>query len=270
MAPPVVGIPEIDIGGLIVTMALWVVGGLLLGAFVLFQSKIPIIPRKYFKVEIYKTDLDTTPQLTKGWFINDGGVQKFRVLLRGLSGSWAGVNLDRAMIKTSNADGTLELIANIPGVTSASNYRPKNPVITQKDAFVSEILAAVDESGRPTLEMKIRDAFNKHSRVTDLNESRWLSDEVALKRAARNRVAGDAWLEKAWPFIALIAIAFCMYLSYDSLSKSFQTAVSGYASVTSYYTQQVVDSCGGKFISQNVSTPAPAKPSSSIIPFVGG
>ena len=269
MAPPVVGIPEIDVGGLIVTMALWVVGGLMLGAFVLFQSKIPIIPRKYFKVEIHKNDNDPNPKLTKGWFINDGGVQKFRVLLAGLSGSWAGVNLDRAMIKTSNADGTLELIENVPGIRDPANYRPKNPIITQKDAFVLEILNAVDPESRPSFEMKIRDAFNKHSRVTDLNESRWVSDNIAMKRAQRNRVAGDAWLEKAWPFIALIAIAFCMYLSYDSLSKSFQTAVSGYASVTAYHTQQIVDACGGKFIPQNV-TPAQPKPSGNLIPFVGG
>ena len=261
---------ETDISGLLLTMAMWTVGGIALAAFILFKDKIPILPRKYFNVVIYKMEGDKNPRNTKGWFINDGGVSKFRVLLRGFQGMWAGVNLDRAMIKTANDDGTLELIENLPGVTDPSNYLPMNPIITQKDAFIADLLDSVDDASKPIFELKIKDAFNKHARVTDLNESRWVSDNIAIKRAQRNRVSGDAWLEKFLPFIALIAIGFFMYLSYDSLSKSFGQAVGGYEAVTAYHTQQIVDACGGKFIPQNISTPAPAKPSSSIIPFVGG
>jgi hypothetical protein len=260
---------EIDVVGLILTIAMWVVLGTVLAVFLLFKDKLPFLPRKYFKVEIFKSEDDKEPQKTKGWFINQGGVQKFRVLLRGITGTWAGVNLDRSFIKTMNDDGILELIEVTPGVIDASNYLPKNIILTQKDGFIKEILMNVNDDSKEMFEMKIRDAFHKFSRVTDLNESRWLSDNIAIKRAQRNRVSGDAWIEKFLPFIALIAIGFFMYLAYDSLGKSFNNAVTSYGTITAYHTNQIVQACGGTFVpmeTKNETKPASTNP----IPFMGG
>jgi hypothetical protein len=262
---------EIDVIGLILQIAIFTVVGLILGILALFQSKIPIMPRKYWKVEIYKNRDDKLPKeqngKMKGWMVSEGGVQKFRVLCRGISGSWRGVQLDRSVLKTINDDGVLELVEVVPDVFEPSNYEPKNPIITQKTRFVNELLAEIDPESRGVFELKLKDLMSKHSRTSDLNESRWISDNLAAKRAQRNRVAGDMILEKLIPFIVLIAIGFFMYLSYDSLGKSFNNAVVGYQTITNYQTEQIVQACGGKFVQMN--TTQPAKPSSPI-PFVGG
>lgn len=259
---------EVDVSGVILQVALWVVAGCVLGGFLLFNSKIPILPRKYWKVEIYRKDgdKDELSRSTKGWFISEGGVQKFRVLMRGFSGSWRGVNLDRSIIKTMGEHEVLQLIEVIPDVMEASNYLPKNQILTQKDQFVEDVSGLVNPEGKEQFRLKLLELFDKHSNISDLNESRWLSDNIAIKRAQRNRVAGDAWLEKFLPFIALIAVGFFMYLAYDSLGKSFNNALTGYSTTTAYYTQQIVSSCGGKFVQMNTTVEEVKKPST--IPFI--
>jgi len=263
---------EIDVLGLILQIAIFTVVGLILGVLALFQSKIPIIPRKYWKVEIYSSKDAKTPKdengKMKGWMVSENGVQKFRVLCRGIMGSWRGVQLDRSVLKTINDDGVLELIEVVPDVFEPSNYEPKNPIITQRDKFITELLLEIDPESRGIFELKLKDLMFKHSRTSDLNESRWISDNLAAKRSQRNRVASDMLLEKLFPFIVLIAIGFFMYLSYDSLGKSFDRAVSGYQTITNYQTEQIVQACGGKFVQMNM-TEAP-KPTGTIIPFVGG
>jgi hypothetical protein len=260
---------EVDVTGLILTVAMWAMAGTVFGAFVLFYNKIPIIPRKYWTVEIYRNsgDKDVLSRKTKGWFLKDGGVQKFRVLMRGFIETWRGVNLDRSIIKTMGENEILQIIEVIPDVMEPSNYLPKNPILTQKEQFIEDVSGLVNSEGKEQFRLKLIELFDKHSNISDLNESRWLSDNVAIKRAQRNRVAGDAWLEKFLPFIALIAVGFFMYLAYDSLGKSFNNALTGYQATTAYYTQQVVASCGGKFIPLN-STQSEPPPKTGGIPFI--
>ena len=262
-----------DTLGIILQVAQIAVVGLVIGIFIFFYQDIPILPRTYWKVEIKREGEDGQLKLVKtmkGWVVKKkSGIPFFRVLLKPFP-SWKGVDLDKSYMKSINAEGILSIIETVPNVTEASNFRPEFIPITQYENHLNELKEKMGFNDAAILMYK--DIMKKHSRLIDMDESGSMQDFVVTKNAQANRVAGDNLLEKLFPYIALIFIGLFMYLAYDSLAKSFNNASQQFAAISGYYTQQTVESCGGKFIpyGSTNTTNSTARQPANIIPFVGG
>ena len=263
---------SLDVLGLILQVAQIAIIGVVFGIFVFFYQDIPIMPRQYWKVEIKREEEDGTlkkVKTMKGWVVKKkSGIPFFRVLLKPFP-SWKGVDLDKSYMKSINSEGILSIIEKVPNVTEASNFQPEFIPITQYENHLNELREKMGFNDAAILMYK--DIMKKHSRLIDMDESGSMQDFVVTKNAQSNRVAGDNLLEKMFPYIAIIFIGLFMFLAYDSLGKSFSTATQQFASISGYYTQQTVESCGGRFVPYGSNSTTQTKPQQpgNIIPFIG-
>lgn len=225
-----------------------------IAAFIIFFNKNPYVPRKYYVVDLKDKDGKKIRQC-KGWLLKDKGVEYFRVQLYGLFKLKA-VNLDRAVSKTIDKEGRIALIELVPDVFHESNYIPENVPLTQREEFLKEITELATPEARDIFRLKVGELLQKHSRMVDLDDSRWLSASRDQQRRESDRVKGNDWLNALLPIVALIlAMLFC-YLMIDSTMKATTAHSDRMAAVTENGYRAVVESCGGTYhplITQNSS-----------------
>lgn len=233
-----------------------VIWGIFAGVFgvlgYLFFKYTPYFQRTKRKVVIFNTS-GQHKKTTVGWLFNKDGVEYFRVLMSGFP-AFRGINLDRSFVKTADQDGTVELVELTPDLHSPENYQPKNVPITQKDAFVQELLTVFpEEEQRNTMRIFVENLMQKYSRVIDLSESRWLSENLAAKKAQEIRARGDLFWREVLPYLALVVVGIFTYLVYQSLSESFTKATENFAVISAEHTKQIVEACGGTYNNTTVS-----------------
>ena len=236
---------DVDVMFIVLQVAWFAVFGGLLAAFVMFYGKNPYVPRKYYMVDLKNKDGKKIREC-KGWLTKDGGIEKFRVQLYGFP-KFKGVFLDRAISKTIDSDGRIGLIEAVPDVFHESNYVPEHIPLTQQEEFIAEAVALVNPEARDIFSLKMRELLMKHSRMIDLDDSRWLAAAKDQQRREAERVKGNDWLNNLLPVVALIlAMLFC-YLMIDSTMKATTSHSDRMAAVTENGYRAVVESCGGTY-----------------------
>ena len=213
--------------------------------FVLFYNKNPYMPRKYYKVRLFDRE-GKELGMKKGWIISEHKVKWFRIGLKGFP-SFKGVEKDIAIMETMNAKGEIEIIEDVPDKYEPENYTPKNLPITQKDAFVNDILSVVSDEARDAFRMKINEAIAKHSRLVDLNTSRATKEYISQARREAERVKSDDFIYKYGPILALIVAGLFAYLIIDGSIKAYQTTMASQGALMENGYRQIVEQCGGVF-----------------------
>jgi hypothetical protein len=182
----------LDLTSILVTAGFVAFWGAVLIGFVIYYDKNPYVPRKYYKVKVYNKDGQLRKEC-KGWVVTTNKVKWFRIGLVGFPG-FKGVEKDVSVMETINSRGEIDMIENIPDRIDETNYTPKNVPITQKDAFVTEVVNSILPENRPTFELKLRETMAKHSRVVDLNTSYATKQYIVQARREAERVKSDDFI----------------------------------------------------------------------------
>ena len=258
----------LDITTILVTAAyIAFFGGVLIG-FVIFYDKNPYVPRRYYKVKIKNKEGKPVKEC-KAWIVTVNHVKWLRVGFTGFPG-FKGVEKDIAIMETINEKGILELIEDIPGKYEPENYTPANVPITQKEAFIAEVIANISEDSRPAFELKLRETIANNSRIMDLNTSQATKQYIAQARREAERVRGDDFISKYGPIISLIVACLFAYLIIDGSVKAYQATMGAQNAVMENGYNQVIQQCGGVYHSLNPPQNATATPAKTgvQIPFV--
>lgn len=274
---------------IIIQVAQFAFIGCFIGGIILFRYRIPILNRPKYKViikELLPDGRKRTIQQTDGWEIKSKGIEYFWVQTKGALSFWRGIKFDRDYLKTIDEHKEVSLICSIPESKEPTDYYPENVPLTQKERFIEDerknmeslllntlndinglLMKETDEKGNEHVvvnpakvkekiemaELKTKQNLHKHSRIVDLDSSKWLEDKSDQQAAQKNRASGDNLIEKLFPYLALILIGFFAFLAYDSISKNWIASAEKYEQVTNLHTQMIVQACGGHFVGTNVT-----------------
>ena len=240
----------LDIVSIILTAAFVVFWGGFLLLFAIFYNKNPYVPRKYYTTIIFDKE-GKKLRTCKAWRMSEGKVKWVRIGIKDFP-SFKGVQKDEAVLETLNLKGELELIEDVPDKYEADNYTPKNIPITQKEAFIADVVSNINPEGRDMFEMKVRDALAKHSRLVDLNTSKATKEYISQARREAERVRSDDFIYKYGPIISLIVAGLFAYMILDGAIKAYQVTVGQQNAVMERGYSQIISQCGGVYVPQPV------------------
>lgn len=258
----------IDIVVVLLTAGFVTFWGVILLLFVIFYDMNPYMPRKYYTVKLENKEGEPV-RACKGWIVTKGKVKWFRLGLRDFP-SFKGVEKDIAVLETINKKGEVEIIEDIPDKYEETNYYPKNVPITQKEAFIQDVVSNIIEDNRAVFELKLRETMASYSRVSDLNTSKATKEYISQARREAERVKGDDFIYKYGPIISLIIACLFAYLIIDGSIKSYQTTMGQQSAVMENGYKQIVTQCGGVYQPLNPvnASQEKQKPQGVQIPFV--
>jgi hypothetical protein len=215
--------------------------------------------------------------------MKDKKVDYFRVQLKEFP-NFKGVHLDASVVEAMNTQGELEIIEVVPDLYEATNYRPKNVPLTQKERFVEDLMEDVIKplclveykDGEETKQgynqhaldfyvLKAKEVLNKNSRIEDLNRSAAVRARIdTVRNQDERKKGGEDFVSKYMPIILIIVAGLFSYLIMDGANKSFQTTMASQNAVMEHGYSQVIQQCGGVY--HEISPPKNETKTPGVIP----
>lgn len=275
-----------DLAQILLTIANFAFWGAIIIGFVVFADKNPYLPRKYYKVKLENKDGKELRDC-KAWKIKKKKVDYFKISLRAFPG-FKDVDMDISVMESLNSKGEMVLIESVPDLYDASNYRPKEVPLTQRDRFISDVVTDVltplcivnYKDGEETKQgvnrnildlytLKVKEALNKNSRIEDLNRSAAVRERINKVRQEEERTGGGDWVAKYAPMIIMIFVCLFAYLILDNLGKLFQSTMAQQNAVMEHGYSQVIQQCGGVYHPMYANASNTTTPQGGVnIPFI--